>query len=131
MTTTEPHYEAPVVCMPWCSRGDGHPTEITTDDQLCDNRGNYLCLPLNDRFKLNEISYAQIGVGAERRVGFLPCVYVHLTLMEPHVDAAARLTAAEARWLAAELLKTAELIEDSGGQQGPHLKRDPSGTGSP
>ncbi len=40
----------------------------------------------------------------------------------PSVDVGVKFTAAEARWLAAELLKTAELVEDG---------CDPSRTGSP
>jgi hypothetical protein len=122
MTTTEIRFVPPAECVAWCSDGDGHPSELCAEDQHCDSGGHYLYLPLNYRKRPDE--FAQIGVGAERRIGFAPCVYVHLTLMEPDVDAAAKLTATEARWLAAELLKTAELIEDSG-------NRYPVGSGSP
>ncbi len=114
---TEANYLPPVECMPWCSYGDGHPAEWDTADQNCYSADNYLYLPLNERDKGTEGFCAQIGVAAKREIGFLPCVHVHLTLMDPDVDCGVKFTPAEARWLAAELLRTADLVDGSGQQQ--------------
>ena len=123
--SAEANYVPPVPCMPWCSTGDGHPQEIGTVDQNCYSTDNYLFLPLNERYKGSEVGYAQIGVAAKREVGFLPFVNVHLTLMDPDIDTSAQFTPAEARWLAAELLRTADLVDGSTSTVGE------AGTGSP
>jgi hypothetical protein len=110
--TTGMKYVAPVQCMPWCSNGDGHPREISHLDQNCYSDGNYLYLPLNDRQKglAGDDIYAQIGVAAKREIDLLPCVHIHLLSADPDVDVGVKFTAAEARWLAAQLLEAAELI---------------------
>jgi hypothetical protein len=113
MTTTEMHYTEPIQCMPWCSKADGHPNELHSLDQNCYSGRDYLYLPLNRRSTHpgDEMLDAAVGVAAKREVGFLPCVHVHLTMPDPDVDVGVKLTTTEARWLAAELLKTAELVE--------------------
>lgn len=123
MTDTEDRV-APITCTPWCSSGDGHPNEVYESDQNCYSATDYVLLPLNGRVRNVEYGdfFAQIGVSARRDLGFLPCVHIHLTLVDPDVDVGVKFTPAEARWLAAELLRTADLAE-------PRLSL--VGTGSP
>jgi len=113
MTDTDIRYAPPVECMPWCSSGDGHPTEIHYCDQNCYSANDYMYLPLNGRYKQigGEDAFGQIGISAKREVGFLPVVHMHLMLADaPYVDVGVKFTVEEARWLAGELLKVAELI---------------------
>jgi hypothetical protein len=113
VTISEMKYATPIECMPWCENGDGHPTELSYVNQNCYSAGDYLRLPLNSRHieSSGDEEFASISVTAKRELVFLPCVHVHLMMPDPDVDVGVKLTAQEARWLAAELLARAELVE--------------------
>jgi hypothetical protein len=46
MTTTEDPKFPPIVCTPWCDRGDGHLNAVLQDDQTCWGASGYVALDL-------------------------------------------------------------------------------------
>ncbi|OYN78893.1 hypothetical protein [Mycolicibacterium sphagni] len=111
----------PIECTPWCTDGDGHATCVSRRDQVCWGTSNYVELSLEE-CEVNKGekpgSYlfwpSIIGPCAYRGFNQQPVVYLHFTLANrrhDHVlDESCKLTAAEARELAAHLIAVAEMI---------------------
>ncbi|ULE32870.1 DUF6907 domain-containing protein [Mycobacterium sp. IDR2000157661] len=116
MTTTlrlVPNPVSPVVCTPWCDRGDGHPDEWCREDQSCWGPVDYIELELEPV----EVEAAgrfpsRLGVMPHRQHDGAPLdCYLHVELPGRDVDTSARLTATEARKLAQALVTAADVIE--------------------
>lgn len=114
----------PIKCATWCVHGDGHTKELMRDDQTCWGQSHYLDLTLEDvkatelgptetdRFRYC-VDVPRIGPCGYRGFNKLPCVYVHIYLPaegECGLDMSVKLTAAEARELAAALVQVADEI---------------------
>ncbi|MCV7219853.1 DUF6907 domain-containing protein [Mycolicibacterium elephantis] len=120
MTTLRlvPRFELvpPIVCAPWCEYGDGHPNCFHRDDQSCWSESDYLELELEPVGVdvLGGPYPSRLGVAAHRPGGDAALqVYLHADLVQGGIDVGVHLTAAEARKLAAELVRAAETIEET------------------
>lgn len=112
----------PVKCAPWCTDGDGHPQAKSRKDQDCWGTSHYTELSLEDvavefeKDPTHGIYPSIIGPNAYRGHNQLPCVYVHFTI-HGHggdlEDGSCKLTAGEARQLAANLITVADEIEEN------------------
>lgn len=104
-----------VQCTPWCVDGDGHPNEVGRVDQNCFGSDTYVDLTLEEIDHDPYGTYtSRLGVTPARGFNQLPTAYLHLDLIHHelgNLDRAVRLTAAEARALAAALLTVADTIE--------------------
>jgi hypothetical protein len=113
----EPGAIRPVQCEPWCVDGDGHFAAAMRDDQVCWGPGSYVEASTDEvkveyekRSDTETVWPARIGAQAYRGFNQHPQVYVHVDLPGDGVDVSVRLTAGEARQLAAQLVEAAELI---------------------
>lgn len=109
------HTCTPITCTPWCADGDGHPHDVYPQSQQCMGAAHYLNLPLNPRQRGTDgiEDDSIIGVFPQRDNGRLAHVHLHLMLVSPEVDLGVKLSPAEARWLAAELVRVAAVAEDT------------------
>ena len=105
MTTTERENVPPIVCTPWCGRGDGHPNEYFTSDQSCVGVRHRVPLSLRD-------ATGELSVMPWRNNGKRPDVLVNVGVEDIDVDV--HLTPAQARLLAESLLSVAETVEATG-----------------
>ena len=112
---------SPIQCAPWCVYGDGHPQQFMRGDQTCWGADHYveasteeLRAEYNGRTGERTVFPAHIGPCAYRGFNEHPVVYLHVDVPTRQVDVSVKLTAAEARALAAHLIEVAELIEGTG-----------------
>lgn len=106
----------PIVCAPWCTDGDGHPHVTGRGDQTCWGPAAYIEPSLEDVcLEGKQQCLSRVGVMAYRGFNHYPAVYLHLDLVavpgRPYTDRNLLLTTAEARTLAANLTRSADLIE--------------------
>jgi hypothetical protein len=111
---------APIACTSWCKDGDGHPNETGRADQTCWGPHHYVeasteeVLAEYDKSTHTWDTYAsRLGISAYRGFNQHPSVYVHNNLPAGPtggVDTSVRLTADEARQLAAYLIEVADEI---------------------
>jgi len=119
MTTfVSPNKITPIACAPWCKYGHGHPRAVSRDDQDCwgedrpviSRRGQCgAAQELGDW----DIYLPHITPCAYRGFNQLPVVYLHVELPgydKGGFDISAKLTADEARQLAAQLVAVADEI---------------------
>jgi hypothetical protein len=118
-TYAQPGAIRPIHCAPWCTDGDGHPAASMRDDQVCWGPDGYVEASTEEvlaEFRNDSvISFPSvIGAQAYRQFNQQPQVYVHIELPAAAdaggVDVSVKLTADEARRLAANLIEAAELI---------------------
>lgn len=113
----------PIECAPWCQDGDGHALEPARTEQICWGDSHYVELSLEEVHveyygpeKPQKFWPSIIGPNAYRGYRELPCVYLHFTLHEHRnsrtLDDSCKLTAAEARELAAALVAVADEIDE-------------------
>ena len=112
---------SPIKCAPWCTEGDGHTGATSREDQSCFGVSPYVELSLEEveadpGQEPGEYSIwpSVIGPCAYRGFNELPVVYLHFTLQRHKglLDDSCKLTADEARQLAAHLLAVAETIQE-------------------
>ncbi len=117
-----PAYLSPVQCAPWCTDNDGHVGQVMRHDQNCWGSDHYVDLqiedvaatPIKDDPYEYAISVPRIGPCAYQGFNQLPVVYLHIELPAAGtdgLDTSCKLTAAEARQLAANLIAVADEIE--------------------
>lgn len=111
----------PIECAPWCADGDGHIRAVSRGDQNCWGASHYVELSLEEvAADLDKDSDGRkifpsiIGPNAYRGYRELPCVYLHFMLQDhrgDQLDDSCKLTADEARQLAAGLIAVADEID--------------------
>jgi len=96
-----------VVCRPWCVVGDGHPNEICAEDQHCTGRDRRISLslhhPANPDFEVSPWRDHNESVG-----------HVLVYYSDERRDLEVKLTPAEARQYAADILEVADELEANG-----------------
>ena len=93
----------PVRCAPWCEAGDGHPREFHPDDQMCRSAEVSLRAPGN----------REVVVAARQLPGQPPRICLDATVVGELREVDVRLTVAEARRFAEQILATCDLIGDT------------------
>lgn len=117
-----PAHLSPVQCAPWCKDNDGHIGQVARHDQNCWGPDHYVDLqiekvvatPIEDDLYRYDIYTPRIGPCAYQGFNQHPVVYLHIELPAAGtdgIDTSCKLTAAEARQLAANLIAVADEID--------------------
>ncbi|PQP38798.1 DUF6907 domain-containing protein [Mycolicibacterium austroafricanum] len=113
-----------VHCEPWCVDGDGHQREHYRRDQWCQGEIIKVVFGLEDlapALPIATVDLSEPGISVYPRRDWHGLPYVALNVYREHsneflaIDTDLRVTAAEARELAAALVDVANVIEEAGG----------------
>jgi hypothetical protein len=106
------HLLPPVACHPWCVYQDGHPNEVHRDDQWCGTE--YVEIPTRAYPSVEQ----QDQTHAPAAIAVYGTAWHHGAVPKVHVglgdDRGLDILPAEARELAAQLLRIADVVEPQG-----------------